>query len=244
MVYYVSVRKRQKSYYKNTKKRRKNTRKNTRKNKYRGGAITMNGMPLAPRRRTNLHPPPPPPPQRPRGPYNVLFGFTSGGKPEFMIYLVNNMLKTLLETIDSYIQNQKLPTVSTNRQKLEKFRIIVDNVITKITTNPDGIEDNIYDNMVSDGNINDPDFISLLRPMEEKMYKFIDNTTEFVPFQEEAKKIATNVINWINQAVTPGESFGNFTPAFIASYRENGIWSMFGNEGKKIVEDAEDEIGG
>ena len=85
------------------------------------------------------------------------------------------------------------------------------------------------------------------------MHTFIHNTTEFVPFQEEAKKIATNVINWINQAFVPGQwinkafefevNESSFSPDFKTSYRVNGIWSMFGDEGKTIVEDAEDEIG-
>jgi hypothetical protein len=240
MVYYVSVRKKRKSYRKNSRKKsrknsRKNSGKNSRKNKYRGGVVTMNfksnNFKSNNFKRTILHPPPP---QGLRDPYNQLFDFTrSQDRAEFMMHLVNNMLTPLLKTIDSNIN--KLRIDSTNRQKLEMFRIIVDNVITTITKNPD----TIYDILISDTYINYDEFKGLLNPLEEKMQSFIADTTQFNPFQKEAKQIAINVIKWINQAFVPKESKSNFSPDFKISHRVNGIWSMFGDEGKRIVEEAE-----
>jgi len=35
---------------------------------------------------------------------------------------------------------------------------------------------------------------------------------------------------------------GDLLSTFVRYYTEKGIWSMFGNEGKTIVEDAEHEM--
>ena len=170
-------------------------------------------------------------------------------KPKLMFDLVDNMLIKLLKTINIYID--KLPIDSDNVKKLNMLKIIVDNVISTIKDiGPggywvNGLKSTVYSIMEEDGVINDDDFRSLLEPTEEKMRSFITDSTEFNQFGEEAtiiaKKIATNVIEWIKMALMPGKSVSYFSPDFIAHFTQDGVWSMLGPEGKKIVEDAEQE---
>ena len=158
-----------------------------------------------------------------------------------MFDLVDNMLIKLLKTINIYID--KLPIASDNAKKLNMLKFIVDNVISTIKDiGPGGYWMNghkytIYSIMKEEGVINYDDFRSLLEPTEEKMHSFITDSTEFNQFGEEA----TNVIEWINMALIPGESVSYFSPDFIAHFNQDGVWSMLGPEGKKIVEDAEQE---
>ena len=170
-------------------------------------------------------------------------------KPTLMFDLVDNMLIKLLKTINIYID--KLPIASDNAKKLNMLKFIVDNVISTIKDiGPGGYWMNghkytIYSIMKEEGVINYDDFRSLLEPTEEKMHSFITDSTEFNQFGEEAttiaRKIATNVIEWINMALIPGKSVSYFSPDFIAHFNQDGVWSMLGPEGKKIVEDAEQE---
>jgi len=281
MVYYVSVRKMQKSYYKNTKKRRKNTRKKSRKNKYRGGAHKMRGIPHSSRiivnleetdydlamalsqsqaeeeakvkaeaEKTGLGLAPIFPP--PSAVYNRGIDLYTKRKihrknwrnetiPEYwkheqrvlLIKHLTTMLIALLGRIDSYIKI--LPILSHNREKLEKFRIIVDNVKTTIT------QSSIYEDMLAENTIGDVFFEGLLQPTKQRMNDFIADTTQFIPFQNKAIEIATNVINWIDTAYISQKN-GDLLSTFVRDYTDNGIWSMFGDEGKTIMKDAEHEM--
>jgi len=143
------------------------------------------------------------------------------------------MLIALLERIDSYIKI--LPILSHNREKLKKFRIIVDNVKTTITGS------SMYENMLEEETIGPDVFKYLLQPTKQRMNDFIADTTQFIPFQNKAIEIATNVINWIDMAYIR-QMNGDLLSTFVRDYTERGIWSMFGNEGKTIMEGAEHEM--
>lgn len=156
--------------------------------------------------------------------------YTPEQRVALMTHLVT-MLTTLSETIYSYIRI--LPTDSPNLSKLNMLVIIVETVNTTITRS------SVWSNMLAEGTIVLED---LLNPIKQIMNNFIAHTKLFIPFQNQAKKIATYVIKWIDRAYGPDESNGDLSRDFVRDYTENGIWSMLGPEGKKILEDAEQEI--